>query len=90
MKRLKIDFIFRIFQCSLENFGESLRVRKVETESPIPKALEMTDCFNQSSTFLSWGCLGRMKHLCEVLVSCGGRAQHTQNHCPSLTESLFT
>lgn len=26
MKRIKINLIFKILQCSLENFGESLRV----------------------------------------------------------------
>lgn len=37
MKRIKINFIFRILSCSFENFSASLRVRKMEIESSIPE-----------------------------------------------------
>ena len=53
MKRIKINLIFKILQCSLENFGESLRVGDGEF---CPPEIENTFFFfHQSCSLLSRG-----------------------------------
>ena len=65
MKRIKINLIFKILQCSLENFGESLRVGDGEF---CPPEIENTFFFFTKAALCSHGAMEWGKHLCEDLV----------------------